>query len=383
MDTASYKVKVNNWEVSSADDPRTELLRLDCRTGFGDPTSCVEILLYLVPAPKPGLLEQAIGAAASALDLSDAVSEPAFSISVRGIEVKHNDTLLIQLANGDRSSTVMTATVDTIQSTLEYTRIVARTALHTLACTRVNHTYQNQSVRQIVNDLAQQASVDVGDVDTGSTYPCLPVHESRTVLGTLTELGKREGFDVYVDVDNKLTMKAYSKSSADHTLYYAIDILSLSMDHRPQQPVRVVVVGESPSSSQGSSAWPWIVRDSSSVKGEVGSGNALLALRDGALRSKDAVDLFAKQKFGAAKDVTSRGRCRLLGNPLIKLGDAIEIKDAPKPELNGLFKVTQVRHVLSKSEGFLTHVEFSDQGGAASADSLLGSLGKLAGAIGI
>jgi len=383
MDNATYKISINDWSVSSADDPRGEVLRLETRSGLGDPTSCCDLLLYLVPPPKPDLLGQAIGAATDALGLGDAGGEPAFSISVRGTEVKHGDTVTIELANGDRSATVMTATVASVHSTLEYTRVIARTALQTLAGTRVNHTYQNQSVQQIVKDLAQQASIDVGDIDTGSTYPCLLVHESKSLLGAITDLGKREGLDVYVDPDNKLTVKAFSKSSADHTLYYGIHILGLSMDHRPQQAAHVTVVGESPSSNQGSNSWPWIVKDASGVKGEVGSGNGLLALRDGALRSKDAADLFAKQKFGAGKDAASRGQCRLLGNPLIKLGDAIEIKDAPKPELNGLFKVTRVRHVLSKSEGYITHVEFSGQGGAASAEGLLGGLGKLAGAIGL
>jgi hypothetical protein len=388
MDNAAYTVKINDWQVSSADDARGEVLRLETRAALADPTSCCELLLYVVPPPKKSLLDQAVGAAAGAA--SDALGlggggggEPAFSISVRGSDVRHGDTVVIEIANGDRSATVMTATVESIQSTLEYTRVVARTALHTLATTRINHTYQNQSVQQIVKDIAEQAGVEAGDIDTGSTYPCLFVHESISALAAVTDLAKREGFDVYTDADGKLTVKAFSKSSADHTLYYGIHLLALSIDHRPPRPSHVTAVGESPSSNQGSDAWPWFAKDASGVKGEVGSGNTLLALRDGALRSKDAADLFAKQKYGAVKDAATSGRCRLLGNPEIKLGDAIEIKDAPKAEQNGLFKVTRVRHVLSKTEGFLTVLDFSGQGGAASADGLLGGLGKLAGALGL
>jgi len=382
MDKVAYKIAINDWSVSSSDDARTEVLRIETRCGLFAPTSSCELLLYLVPAPQPDLLSQAIGAVAGALGLGGG-GEPAFSISVRGTAVKHGDTVVVELANGDRSARVMTAAVDTIHSTLEYTRIVARTALHTLAATRLNQTYQNQSVQQIIQDLAQQAGVDVGDVDTGSMYPCLLVHESTTALGAVADLARREGLDLYVDPDNKLMAKAFSKSSADHTLYYGIDLLELTLDHQPQLPAHVSVVGESPSSNQGSNAWPWIVKDASAVKSDVGSGNSLLALRDGALRSKDAADLFAKQKFGAGKDATARGRCRMLGNPMVKLGDAIEIKNAPKAELNGLFKVTRVRHVLSKREGFVTHLEFSGLDGAASADSLLGGLGKLAGVVGL
>ena len=55
-----------------------------------------------------------------------------------------------------------------------------------------------------------------------------------------------------------------------------------------------------------------------------------------------------------------RGRqLKLLGSPQVKLGDAIEIQDAPRPELNGLFKVVAVRHVLNKCDGFVTWVSFT------------------------
>ncbi len=161
-------------------------------------------------------------------------------------------------------------------------------------------------------------------------------------------------------------------------------MLDLALLSRPQLPGHVTVVGESPSSNKGSSSWPWIVKDASAVKGDVGDGDKLLSLKDGAMRSKDAADLFAKRKYGAVKDSGSRGWLRVLGNPEINLGDAIEIKGAPKAELNGLFKVLSVRHVLSKSTGFVTVVDFSGQVGAKQADALLGGLaGKLGGALGL
>ena len=88
----------------------------------------------------------------------------------------------------------------------------------------------------------------------------------------------------------------------------------------------------------------------------------------------------ATAKSGVLKDRASQGQLKILGNPLVKLGDAIEIKDAPKPELNGLFKVTSVRHVLSKWQGYLTFIGFSGQGGAQQAG---GAVGQLAGAVGL
>jgi hypothetical protein len=179
-------------------------------------------------------------------------------------------------------------------------------------------------------------------------------------------------------------VKAFSKSSADHTFYYGIDLLSLTLLKQRASVGHVTVAGEGAASSNGQDAWPWLLKDATSMTGVVGDGDQLLPIRDGAVRSKDAADQAAQQKLGAVKDGASRGRFRVLGFPTVRLGDAIEIKEAPKPELNGLFKVIGVRHILSKTAGFLTEVDFSGQGGAQQAAGLLGGLaGKLAGALGI
>jgi hypothetical protein len=115
----------------------------------------------------------------------------------------------------------------------------------------------------------------------------------------------------------------------------------------------------------------------------VGQGVQTLAIQDGAVRTKDAADTAAAARLGAITDQAARGRLTLLGRPTLKLGDAIDIKNVPKTELNGLFKVTSVRHVYTKRAGFLTYVGFSGQGGAAKAGDLLGQLGgALAGAAG-
>jgi hypothetical protein len=70
----------------------------------------------------------------------------------------------------------------------------------------------------------------------------------------------------------------------------------------------------------------------------------------------------------------------VLGNPTVDLGDAVEIREAPRAELNGLFKVVSVRHIFSKRDGFVTVVGFTGHGAAGAAGGLLGAAGSLAGA---
>jgi phage protein D len=135
----------------------------------------------------------------------------------------------------------------------------------------------------------------------------------------------------------------------------------------------VLVYGESPASNQGTDTWHWIAKDLSPFAGEVGEGGKTLGLHSGTVRTKDAADTLAASKYGAIKDNSAWGRLKIMGNPKVKPGDAIEIKNVEKPGLNGLFKVTCVSHVLNKQNGYLTYVGFTGSGGADEASGLLGA----------
>jgi hypothetical protein len=212
----------------------------------------------------------------------------------------------------------------------------------------------------------------------------LVVHESKNLLTHIRELAAREGMDVYFDEENKLTVQKFNKSNADHTFYFGIDILDLQLSNHQPSSDHLLVYGESPASNQGSDSWHWLAKDLKPFRCDLGSGNKRLAISDSAIRTKDGAESLAKSKLGAIKDQSTDGRLKLLGNPTVKLGDAFEIKESPKPELNGLFKVIAVRHRYNKQEGFITFVEFSGQGGAKEADGMLGqAVGALAGAIGL
>lgn len=378
-----YDVKVGSWLINSAEDPRTELVNLETTACLFTPSGHCRIVMYSKPTSSPGLLEQTTQAAAGAVSLVSGESqEDTFSVEARGKKVKSGNAISIGLTVGDVSETAITAEVTAILSTLGVTSIEGRTGMQKLARARLNQVYQNQTLRQIVSDLADQTGVDVGDIETGQTYLYFVVHESKTTLKHLQELAMREGMDLYFNTDNKLTMKVFNKTSADHTFHYGIDILDLQVDRHQPTSEHLPVYGESPSSNQGSDTWHWLVKDFKPFRSDVGKGSERLGIADGAVRTKDAADSLAKSKLGTMKDQATVGQLKILGNPTVQLGDAIEIKGVPKPELNGLFKVVSVRHRYSKQRGFVTTVGFTGQGGAAKAGGLLGqAAGQLAGAL--
>ncbi len=388
MKRVHYNLTIAGWTISSADDPRTELISLETYSSLQTRIDHCRIAVYAPPAPKKSLLEEAAGAAmdmaGGALGISGGSEKKAFSIQVRGNEINPGGPMTIELAVGDRSNKVITAEVLSINSSVGQTVIGGTTGKQKLANTRLNQIYENRTLLQIVKDLASQADVETGNIATGSTYAYFVVHESKSLLRYIQELAIRDGLDLYFDTENKLTLKAFEKSSADHTFHYGIDILDLQLRKHQPTTSRVVVYGESPSSNQGPGTWHWLAKDLKPFRSEVGKGTHSLGISDSAIRTKDAADSLAKAKFGAINDHATDGRLKILGNPMVTLGDAIEIARAPKPELNGLFKVVSVRHRYSEHDGFVTIVGFSGQGGAAAAEGMLGqAIGQLAGALGL
>jgi hypothetical protein len=383
---ATYKLSVAGWSVDSSSDPRTELIELDVLQALNVPRDHCRITAY-APEGKSsaGAVQQLAGAAASAVGLAAGAAggaPPGFSVHVRGQQVAAADAVTIELTAGDVSDTVMTAEVQSVESSFGEITLTGCTGMQRLATTRVNQVYEKQTMDQIVGDLARQAGVQTGTVDTGSRYPYLVAHESKSVLRIVLELARREGMDIFFDSSNKLTVTTFQKTTADHAFRYGAEILALQLDAGDPTADHVLVHGESPASNSGTDTWHWLVQDLSPFRGDKGQGVRLRGVQDGAVRTKDLAASAAGARLGAARDAATAGAVEILGNPKVKVGEAIEIRDAPRPELNGLFKATSVRHVFSKREGYVTVIGFSGQGGAGAAGGgLAGQLGAVAEAL--
>lgn len=383
LQNINYSLTIGSWTVNSAKDPRTELIELETSQSLETTDNVCTISIYAQPSPNPELPEHAQSAMTESAGQFGGSDEKLLSAEISGRKIKCDDRMIIELTSGDISDIVMTAQVQTVNSSFGKTAIIGLTGMQKLADTRLNQVYENQTLSLIIKDLALQAGVDVGTIEIGSKYSCFIVHESKNLLRHIRRLATLEGMDVYFDKDNKLTVKKLDKSGAVHTFYYGKDILDLQMFNHQMPSDHIIVCGESPASSLGSDTWHWLAKDIAPFHGESGDGGKTLRIKDCAVRTKDAADSLSVSKFGAIKDQSVWGRLSILGNPKVKLGDAIEIKNAQKPELNGVFKVTSVRHILNKHEGYLTIIGFTGLGGSNKAGGLLGGQdGKPPGALG-
>jgi phage protein D len=116
------------------------------------------------------------------------------------------------------------------------------------------------------------------------------------------------------------------------------------------------MVPESPASTLGDDTASWLIKDPSPHQGAAGSGPIALPLNDPLLRTKDAADTAAGARLYFSQRDAVTGRVELMGNPKVKLGDAVALEGVPKAGVDGTYQVMAVRHCLEKKRGFRTLV---------------------------
>jgi len=279
---------------------------------------------------------------------------------VNGLKPERDDEAVIELGyadNGDLTQ-VMAGTVVMVEPGLTTSRVIGYSAVQALLRTFVDQTYESKTAGQIVRDLADQAGVDITTAEDGITFPAYVIHGRRSIYHHMRDLADLCGFDLYIDANGKLIFEEFVSGNTVHVIEYAKQIIELDVLQIPPRAEEVEVCGESPSGSQGERAWAWLTKDFSGSKGTAGSGEPKLLLERPALRTADAAQAAAEAARTHIQRRTLRGRLLTVGQPQVKLGDAIRLRDVPEGALNDTFQVRSVTHRITKLEGFTTAIEF-------------------------
>ena len=275
-----------------------------------------------------------------------------------GIKIEKKDKVSIELGYSDKLMKVFSGSVDRITPCITHIVISGFSPFATLLGLRTNTTRLNQKSGEIVSYLANEAGVETSRVDDGFELPYYVIDSRKNAYEHCIGLAKRNGFDLHCDEEGKLVLRKFSKTRANHTFTYAKDILIIHVNSLNPLYEGVEIYGESPIGSKGKDTWCWYTKDFTPNKGSEGKKEKSLLIQDSIIRTKDAATSYAQAKLNLMKKSLICGSAIIPGDPSIKLGDAVEFKGCPQEELNQLFQVRQVRHMLNKDSGFRTKIGF-------------------------
>ncbi len=278
---------------------------------------------------------------------------------VGGFQPQRDDDAKIELGFADDELTqVMVGQVLTSQDALTTRRINGHSAAQLLLTNFVNQTYEAKTAGQIVTALAEQAAVPVGNAEDGITFPAYVIDGRRPIYEHMHDLADLCGFDLYINADGELIFEKFHNGKTLHIFDYGKQIVALETVAAPATAVQVEAWGESPGGSQAEEAWAWLTKDFDGLKGSAGTGNPVMLLERPALRSATAAQTAADALFTQLQRRKLRGFLLSTGQPQVKLGDAIQLRNVPDDNLNRKFQVRSVKHHIDKSAGFTTKIGF-------------------------
>jgi hypothetical protein len=232
-------------------------------------------------------------------------------------------------------------------------------ALEVLAATvalsraRVSQTYLDQSVADIVRDLASSVPIDDVQCDTQLKY--YAVDDRSAVWDHLRALAALMGADLGCSAAGGFRFVPPRTGTADVELRYGADLVAWGAGPQPQ-PKFSTVAAHGAASEEGSEKWHWLLR-SPSPSGSGDAGTLVL----GALHTKDAADDVSRALEDAAGRAAVGGAVTIVGNPDLRPGDLVSLVDLPQGD-PGTLRVLAVRHLLDPRTGFATSLAVEGAG---------------------
>ncbi|CAD5366036.1 Phage protein D [Rubrivivax sp. A210] len=217
----------------------------------------------------------------------------------------------------------------------------------TLALSRgsKSQAFLNQSVADIVRDLAGEVQIDQALATL--KLPAWHVDNRRPLWRHLQDLARLVDADLCSAADGSLRFVPAGSPAAPTLLRYGADLLDWRLSTVAEAtPAAVAAAGAG--SEQGEARWHWLRHD------PVGAGAGPTLLPAG-LASSDGAQGVADGLSARAKRSSVRGELLLPGRPALRPGDVVQLQDLPGGD-PGALRVRAVLHTLDGASGFLTRL---------------------------
>jgi len=257
------------------------------------------------------------------------------------------------LGGGGGGNTVWTGTVQSVQSSSGWLRLTGLASTAQLSNTRRSATWSEQTVADIVRDLAGDLD---SEIEADLELPNYSVDNSRTVWAYLDELAQLAGAQLSCAPEGGVRFILAAKEGAPIELRYGAELIDWRLS-RNQTFAAVGAAEHAAASSAGNDKWHWLAHD------PVGA-NADAALIPASFRTRTAAEKFTEAANARAQRAAVRGEVWTSGNPQLRPGMLVQLKDLPEGD-SGTLRIRAVTHQLDGDNGFITAlaVEGSAGGG--------------------
>jgi prophage tail gpP-like protein len=261
-------------------------------------------------------------------------------------DAKPGAALTIALGERGDEETVWTGEVSARRQQPQAIALEGLAATVALSRAATSQSYRDQTVADIVRDLAGAVAVDKAEGDL--KLHAYHVDNRRPVWSHLRALARLVGADLGSAPDGGLRFLPAAGAVTPVALRYGAELLDWRITQQAA-PQAAAVAAAGAASEQGDARWHWLAHDPVGAEGGATRLPAALSTRDGAQAVGQALAQRA-QRAGYAGDVLIAGR------PALRPGDAVELQDLPGGS-PGVLRVRSVVHSFDARSGFLTRLQ--------------------------
>lgn len=286
------------------------------------------------------------------------------------------DAVTVKLDVGDGAQTVFTGTLADSTARATGQTLIAHGAIAELGRHEVEGAYDSVSADFIIKDLIGKVGASAGTISKGPDLSGWALHRGPTALGHLRRLALLCGADLFADGDGKIHCAAPKTGASDHRFKFGETVIRLAIQKCSPAFDSIEVWGEGAASAKGADKVHWLSTDLAGVsaKATVGSDGQIQAgklgarpfrLREGALRSGEAVEAVAKAWATSLAARLLGGSLEVFAAPKVQPGDLVSIDALPTDHAaasllgqGGTLRVRRVRHLLDRQRGTTTRLGF-------------------------
>ncbi|UCD79865.1 MAG: hypothetical protein JSW26_00070 [Desulfobacterales bacterium] len=266
------------------------------------------------------------------------------------VDVSVGDDFTIGLGyEDDESATVLSGKVSAIDYNPRMVAIEVEAATSALARFYHAGSYVQQTIGDIVSDLAGQAGVSTGTIEAAQSLAAYHVDERRAVWSHIVELSSIGDLSLTTSAEGALEMREPKTSPVTSTLRYGAELLLWQAGPRLAEETAFKAVPHGAGSEEGSEKWHILLKDPTG-----GSPDAPTIVLPAA-RDRESADAYSQAGESRKTRRGLYGRAIVTGAPTLRAGDVVEMVDLPTGG-DLTFRCRSVCHAVSPDVGFATHL---------------------------